>query len=275
MDLDTSSFWVLDYRWGGSGAFQGERVCHVTGDTLYNGKIYKKIKCYTSVATNSSSVYAFGLYTDRTYIFREDTATRSIQIDNMMDKIEFARNVGDTLFPHGTYTYGEPIDSIKYIQYNNIVRRTQFSRQSISSVFKTIEGVGASHSFPEAAWGEWQTPLVTCKCYSKGGQVLYKNSQFFPQDSCYKKARALAWPNGLAESLSNGLDIIYANNTLQINNNIGQTSLRIFTPQGQLAFRKKIIESSFETSFSNLPKGIYILSVQSSKGINNRKILIQ
>lgn len=236
-----------------------------------------QVEYYTFFGAHHNSVYSFGLKVDRFYNIEEDTTTRIVQISNSnwLDTFNFNKNVGEYIWALCPLGAGVKVDSVKYELFNGITRRTQYYNHGLLTVNRTIEGIGAVHSFADAAFGEWGIPLVTCKCYSKGGQVLYRNQKYFPQDSCYKKPRESKWPNRLNTLGSNRMDIVYSNNVLRVNGNKGISHLHLISVQGQVVFKKSFDQLSLHESFSDLSKGIYILSVHSVKGVENRKIIIQ
>ena len=286
MDLDTSSFWVLDYSWGGAGSFTGERVCYVEKDTMIYGVVHAKVVCYTSKGVNIPITLMNAHLTVNnpiSYFMREDTIDKKLYLYSstygLLKTIVFNLNINDSIevgWSSITQPMNQPIDSITYPLYLGHERRTIFGTHLASIPYSVIEGIGASHSFPEAQWGEWGIPYVTCKCYSKGGAVLYKSHVYpFSQDSCYKKPMEQKWPLGLNDRYSNESNIIYSNNSLRVNGNNGEYFFKLVSIQGQAVFSKLVTQSSFTVSFESLPKGIYILSIQSSNGIENRKILIQ
>lgn len=274
MDLDTSSFWVLEYSWGGAGSFQGERVCAVVGDTIISGDRYSKVHCYTSNGLYFSSIHSFGLKTEQDYLVNEDTSLRRVYINGGIGLIDYSLALGDTLNVYGVNDpFNLPIDSIKFEQYQgSIIRRSQYSSHLFSTPFKTIEGVGTSHSFPESAFGEWGIPIVKCKCYSKGGVVQYLNGMTV--DSCYRKKRQIPIPSGIIDLNSSLYNVSFAHKRLRIYNvKTRELNIILRSATGDIVFRTKI-RNDWSSDLS-YPTGIYILSIQSSKGIENRKIFIR
>ncbi len=284
MGLDNSSFWVMDYYWGGQQSFNGERVCQIVGDTLILNKLYSKCNCYTSKGRNQTTALGNGaLQFDRDYLLYEDTLQKKVLIykTNLSLKVgelEFERNVGDSSNMYlNNYSLNQThfIDSVKYDSYpGSLIRRTTYSNHQFGGEFKAIEGIGASHSFPEGHIGEWGIAMATCRCYSKGGNVQYLNG--IPADSCYKKASQKANPIGVDKLVDLGVRISFWNNEISITmQEMVNMNIALFSINGKKLYSKIIKEGTFKKSFADFPTGIYILSLQSSKGIENRKILIR
>ena len=284
MDLDNSSFWVMDYWWGGQQNFSGERVCQIVGDTSIFNKLYKKCNCYTSKGRMQTTALGNGaLEFDRDYLLYEDTSLKKVliyrnSINQKVGELEFERNVGDSsnmYLNNSTLNQTHFIDSVKYDSYvGSIVRRTNYSNHQFGGEFRAIEGVGASHSFPEGHIGEWGIAMATCRCYSKGGNVQYLNGII--ADSCYKKASQILRPASSNSLKEKKWQFVFSNNILYLSKEqLEEVNLRLISMNGVVVYSEVIQELNYQKSFTDLPNGIYILSLQSSKEIENRKILIR
>ena len=80
LHLDTSCFWVLDYKqYDAYWVASGEHTAYVAGETTFNGKNYFVIDAYPSAAPYVSSLIYLNQYMNgNTNYLREDTAAKKI-----------------------------------------------------------------------------------------------------------------------------------------------------------------------------------------------------
>ena len=117
LHLDTSCFWVLDYKqYDAYWVASGEHTAYVAGETTFNGKNYFVIDAYPSAAPYvSSSIYLNQYMNGNTNYLREDTAAKKIYFYSMSGNTEkiyldFDLQPGDTTIAYGDKSY--LIDSV-------------------------------------------------------------------------------------------------------------------------------------------------------------------
>jgi hypothetical protein len=186
LDLDTSSFWILDFLHYDAGIkCRSEILTMVVGDTLIGTTLFKKLLTYnTTPIVGYPGDCGAGRFYYRTYI-REDTGARRVYQAGGSDTvlIDYNKNVGDTLAMGKIKPI--TVDSITIKNFSGIDRRLQWgtTMNLFGTTYHTIEGIGANQNFPLRGYGEWGIAAYGLKCYSKGGQVLYTNGT----TSCTKK----------------------------------------------------------------------------------------
>jgi hypothetical protein len=278
MNLDTSSFWVLKYyHYTGINGFpeitEAERISFVQGDTIITGNTYHKIVTYTSDynVLKLAKILAKGLQYDNISYVREDTALKKMYFwDGVNDTclIDFSLLVGDTVT--AILGYGSIVDSVNYTNYFGIQRKnTYFGSQFAFQNF--IDGVGAIYNFPIGDIGEWGSPVYSLICYRKNNSTLYS---LYPNDSCIKKPKA-AFPTSLQENTSMSVKYSFENNIFSIWNEMNESiQMNIISISGERIFRFKINSDNYSHSFATLPSGVYFVSLTSSKGTQNIKVLV-
>ena len=295
MNLDTTCFWIQRYHdyWAGTQA-QGEVLQYVEKDTIIGQHKFHIIKGYCTdpyLPPASSSHYIYNCYNPK-IIIREDTANRKIYrfytnlgLETIWLDFNFF-NVQDTVTCLDTSS-NDPcliVDSIKNASHYGLTSRTIFANwysngspsfTPQTGLSKLIEGVGLNYNFPDERFGEWGIPWFTLEAFVKNGSVLYKES-LYPIDSCYRKSRKLGcWPLAVNDKKINNENLKYSNNMLELKSENIHYSLSLISMSGKLIWRIENVGQNFSKDFSGLPTGVYVLSIQSEQGVENRKILIR
>lgn len=294
LNLDTSCYWIQDYFYytgftPSPTMVHGEVIQYVAGDTTVMGNKYYKIQGYSTTTKQYGSIYyinteyhRYNCYSPLIYIRDDSVNKRILAIFSFapfseFTLLDFNLNVGDSMnhcFPSSNVN----IDSISSINYNGVFRRTLFGSKipSVHQGYNRIEGIGANLNFPDIRCGEWDVPVFKLNAFIKGGNIQYRNP-IFPIDSCYRKPRAnpICWPLSVVDQAREGANVFYSQNKLRLTNISSPTSVKLFSMTGAVLFEKKRIASDYLKDFSGLPAGIYILSVQSTKWVENKKVLIQ
>ncbi len=293
LDLDTSSFWIQKYHYysGNSGSpiqINGEVVQYVEKDTIINTKTYHKVRGYNTTYIPLMGSLAFNTAADKyncynpiIYLY-DDTVNQKVLSwypSNDVSLLNYNLSIGDSLnyLPPSTSTYAKfPVDSTSIKTYFGVSRKTMFGTMTFgNTLYWTIEGVGASVNFPDVGSGEWGTPLFSLSAYLKNDTVLYKD-QNFSSDSCYKKQRgnSACAPLSISEKEVIRSLVTYSNNKLNIERVNMQLDISLISMHGNVLLKERSI-GRYSKDLSYFPAGIYILSIQSPNGIDNRKILIR
>ena|GEM_PF-4500480 len=270
-----------------------EKVQYVEKDTIVNSKIYHLIKGYNTTMVSygfsgayNAAAHTYNCYRPKIILIREDTLTKKIYTlwgSGEKTLLDFNLNLGDSLnyIPPDTSSYSKfPVDSIGFNPYMGILRRIQFGNYgqapSSTNSYFTIEGIGATLNFPDARTGEWGIPVFTLRAFIKNKNVLYKDSQF-PIDSCYRKPRVSScWPSSTFNVETGTFHSNFNQNTLNITNPMNKKlRITILNLQGQPIFNLQSKQQQIQHRIENVGTGIYILSVQSIKGMRTKKIFIQ
>jgi hypothetical protein len=298
LDLDTSSLWVHEYYYysgvSGSGRTARARiVSYVEKDTLIMNVRYHKVIGYISkILQNSVSPIHFNGFPKVNYI-REDTLTKKVyrlDVSSNQDSVclDYNLQAADTL---GLYAYpNNPnssyplvlVDSVKQKMHAaRILQTTFFQHPGIGNYTnEQIEGVGMRFQFPfNIGGGEWNAPGFHCLCYSKKDTIEYLgiDPQFrtvFSADSCYKQFRY--GPSSTKNFKLKNVSINFFENQLSVQNkNESSLLIRLIDLTGKSLLRRENSKVYFEYDLKNYPTGVYVLSIQSEQGVENRKILIR
>jgi len=276
LDLDTSCFWIHSYyHYYPSQECSGEKTTIVEKDTLINSTSYYKLRTYTTqIGIVSGSICSNALIPfDVITFLREDTSAKKIYKwmggSAEVPLLDFAKNIGDTL-DIGLYSYNPIVDSIAIQTFNGIDRKMQFGVFGLGNLYATIEGIGATYSFPVSGYGEWHSPDFTLLCYSKGGVTLYPDSS----TPCLKGPKVFV---GLNDIPSLKINYTFNKNTFSIQD-IGnkQVELFVYSIQGALLFEEKYIHSWYKKEFtSTFSPGVYVFSLRSGNSRLNFKAIIE
>lgn len=299
LNLDNSSFWVHDYYYytgvGGSGKSASARIIsYVEKDTVIQTRTYSKVKSYISKPfQNTVSTNGWGPWELVNFI-REDVLAKKVfyyDIQNNRDSLylDFNLQVNDTVnihaYPKSTnhpFTY--IVDSVQIKnQYTRPLKTTFWQHQDANNweTNELIEGVGMKFQFPfNVGGGEWNAPGFRCLCYTKKDTIEYLGSYdqwtLFPVDSCYKQAPYVFRPIATEDFQDETISSYVYGNTLIVNNiNRQSITIKLVNLQGKVMFIDEKYENDIRIDLSAYPAGIYVYSLQTSKGIRNRKVLIQ
>lgn len=237
------------------------------GDTLIGNQLYSKLfyhpfnavyNPYPSFYVDTSTVI-FSNY------IREDTSARKTYIlepwnPNEVLMFDFSLNIGDTL--NSTYTTdGTPIvvnTITNEILLNGAIRK----KWTFDNGHFYIEGIGSSQGFFSPTFtllGAW----LETNCVNDNNVHLYGNrcftilglSEAQVSDSALK-----VYPNPVKDRLI--VEGAIAN----------PVDFKLYNLYGQIILTKKLSSSVVEIDVSNLPKGMYMLSIH---GEDSQKIIKQ
>jgi hypothetical protein len=289
LNLDTSSFWIQEFHvyYGFPQLnLKGEVLQYVEKDTLINNKTYSKIRGYCTVPYRDSfsfhpwfSLSELNCYNPTIFIREDTVAMKVYRLESMVTfnevvLLDFDLQVGDSIshIPPDSLGYGFPVDSISMVNIEGVNRRVYFTNPI--GIYERIEGIGANMNFPDVGASEWGTPRFSLKTFVKNNTVLIRRVGY-PIDSCYKKSRALnCWPLAMSELHAAEIGYYFSNNMLYISNYITPIKFEVFNPSGQSVFKDNVKVGFYEHDFYNLPKGIYIIHIQSEEKQLIEKILV-
>lgn len=264
MNLDTSCFWVHDYyNYHGMGMNEcsGEKITYVDKDTIIGAYQYFKLVTYTSkIGISNPQIICENSYFKYDYVnyVREDTLLHKLLDPSSNVIMDFNKNIGDTL-DIGLNSYNPIVDSITIYQLDGIDRKIQWGTFGLMNLYQTIEGIGATYSFPIREYGEWHSPAYRLICYSKNGKTLYPDST----SQCVKIPKI---PVGLKEFKSQSIKYILTGKLFQI---IGTPSypliLDIYDISGKLLFKEKIHNSEQINLSGILNCDLYLFSLSNSE----------
>lgn len=250
---------------------------YTDGDTVINTQTYVKIK-----KTEIPSINDMSVYPTYTGAIRQDTLNKKIYVvltDSTTERIlyDFSLQVGDTInsvlhdLSNDIGSCGvETIYLIDSILINGNYHKTFYIQGGCGDMsLRFIEGIGSSYGliFPNY-FGQVESHL---SCTKVSGQTYYPSNT----SSC-----------DLVTSV-NSLDIdmaidIYPNpSNNEINIIIPDTEkstsyiLTLLSPIGQIVIREKINSKKSIIDISELPKGLYLLTISVNENIFTKKIIKQ
>ncbi|HEX7414889.1 MAG TPA: T9SS type A sorting domain-containing protein [Bacteroidia bacterium] len=278
----------------------GNAAWYAKGDSIYNGKVYKKV-------TNSSSYPPFqGLLREdatlrRVYFIPYCNTTEDLLYDFSLTQgatINYnLPNSSSSLMPSGVYT----VDSIRLKHdYKNYYRKHFYLRNHAAAgnlTLEMIEGVGSVihplflyYSFMQS-FGLWGTNCIatnfneflSCK-WNNGKKVYfdscaytasYNSACFYPMDSCNYNNNC----GGIEQFASNEQVTVYPNpasSSLQVtfSGNIQNTTLQITDMLGNTLKQSTIKTEKTSIDVSDLAEGVYQFTIHSSEFIIAKRVVI-
>lgn len=238
----------------------------ITGDTLINGNLYKKLK-KSGYLINQNYLYTF--YSEYAGAFRQDINNRKVfffppspypQIDTLL--YDFNLAVGDSL----PLTYNYPvnfcdaiIDSIDSVLVGSSFRK-RFHISSVGAYPEEtwlIEGIGCSHGLFSSVcvgWESWQH----LTCFKQNDSIVYPSFNddcnlitSIPEIICQSNF-GLIFPNPVSSIL-----------TIYFSQKKGDVEIEIYDFSGrrQYLYSGGIQYFNTEIDVSKWPEGVYIIKI--------------
>jgi len=255
--LDETANWQIDYAWlDGSGClYQNEVIYFIDGDSLINGTLYQHFSMYGYHWVENT--YSWGCQEPPQYVegsvgfFRADGG-RYYRGEELM--YDFTLNIGDTM--ETTLTeYPMVVENVDSVDMDgHVCRRLWFS-----SDLWILEGVGSSYGFDQSLYQFENWSFLNC--YSHHG---------IPQIGAGTYCRLIndvsdedVWQMTVSPNPSSG---IFRIETSQA------SSYRIFDLLGRIINQGQLNGKS-ELDLTSQPNGIYLISVETEKGISTAKLV--
>ncbi len=247
------------------------------GDTVINDILYSKFIGYEHFSINHPSppkCIPFYIDTNFTseplFFIREDTVNRKVyRYDgyNGGDLLwyDFSAEQGDTiLYPF----YGEfVVDTVFEIITNDGVNRKYFECDDVFNGFY-IEGIGGTG-------GPFGEPFY----YFEAGTWLMcvkdHQDQIIWGTECYDFTTSISYPKKINHDMTIYPNPAFSSITIESLTTPSQNSfISISNTSGQQLITQEISNLRTEIDISNLPAGIYIVKLQSGKGIVTQKLVV-
>ncbi len=249
----------------------------ITGDTLINGKIYRKL---TQSGYLISQNFQYTYYSEYAGAFRQDINNKKVyyfppywypQVDTLL--YDFNLNVGDSL--PLTYIYpinfcNAVVDTIDSVAVGSSYRKRFHISTTSTYPEETwlIEGIGCSRGlfgYYCTGWEFWQ--YLTC--FVRNDTITYPtppNSDCslitFISEQKNQPNSITIYPNPVKDKFTIELSILSGNTRLSISNAIGQELTE-----------RQITDHKTQIVISNLPSGVLLLRVINDKTIEIERII--
>jgi hypothetical protein len=230
------------------------------GDTVFDGKVYTKI--YEQYANPQIPSYYASIREENKVIYLRDLTGYNINTDTVL--YDFNIQIGDTIDWFGTEdAFQKPtILSTDSVLIDGVFRK----RYEVSSNFDLlfiIEGIGSNNGlFPLYIEFESYQNLV---CFSLNGNTIwYENAN----NGCVVSTKQIQQTDNISinpNPTSNFLNIDFETNE--------QRELQVFNQLGQLVLSEISNDANLILSLEYLPKGFYVLAIQTEKGTFTKKVI--
>lgn len=244
----------------------------ITGDTLINGRIYKKLNKSGYLISQS---FQYTYYSEYAGAYRQEISNKKVyyfppyyfpQIDTLL--YDFDLHVGDSL--PLTYIYpmndcNAVVDTIDSVSVGSTYRKRFHIATTGTLPRETwlIEGIGCTHGLFASVcvgWESWQ--YLTC--FKQNDSIFYPsyntdcNLITSISEKTNKSNSVLVFPNPVRTIL-----------TIQIPYNIGVIDIEIFDLLGQKQYLYSGETQYFmpEINVSKWPEGVYIVKVMTASQI--------
>lgn len=242
----------------------------ITGDTLINGKLYKKITNSGYYITQNNAYIYYLLYAGA---IRQEINNKKVfyfppygypQVDTLL--YNFNLQVGDSL-PY-TYLYPENlcnavVDSIDSVDVGNTYRkRFHISTTDTPPGQETwlIEGIGCSRGlfgYYCPGWEHWQE----LTCFIQNDTMIYP----FDNTDC-DLITFISEPNKILKSILIFPNPVSTNLTIKCLYNAENTDIDIYDYLGRKQFQSSggVQNSNLEINVMDWPEGVYIVKVMTA-----------
>jgi hypothetical protein len=252
-------------------------------DTIIDNLTFKKLYLFTDSVFDVSTAQCIGglreenkkvYYNAETY-FQGQYFERGLLCD-------FSLSKGDTFY-YGVLSegYNSPYNVIDVdtIDINGVQRRriTIGSRSnsdfyySNNEVCKIIEGIGNElgllFNIEEALWTKSKYTNASLRCYEYNGELQYHQgaegcgNPYLGLNEIQEEDNTVSiYPNPASESITIGSENIIK-------------SIEIYNPLGQRVYQTKVNAKLKSIDINSLPKGIYIIGVNTEEGYIKKKFI--
>jgi len=249
----------------------------LTGDTLINGIIYKKL---TQSGYIISQNYQYTYYSEYAGAIRQEINNKKVfyfppyyypQVDTLL--YDFDLNVGDSL--PLTYLYPWNFCNAVVDTIDSVAVGSSYHKRFHISTTNTypeetwlIEGIGCSRGlfgFYCASWEYWK--YLTC--FIQNDTISYPtppnsdcNLITFISELKNQPNSILIYPNPVKDRFTIDLSVILRNTYLSISN-----------VNGQELIEQKIKDNKTELDISNLPTGVFILRIWNENILEIKRVI--
>jgi hypothetical protein len=226
------------------------------GDTILDGLIYTKIyKAYDNVYPGN---YYAAIREENKIIYLRDYVDSYDPINSDTILFDFNAQVGDTVNWYGELFPNPVVQSIDSVEVNGIFRK-RFNLD----VTQIIEGIGSNRGFIPF-YGIAEEDKSTY-CYHLNSDLIWKEDGL---SDCYAPTKQIQQTDNISinpNPTSDFLNIDFETNE--------QRELQVFNQLGQLVLSETSNDANLVLSLEHLPKGFYVLAIQTEKGTFTKKII--
>lgn len=276
---DSNAVWNFHYivqcPIGGWPTPYADYSIYITGDTIINNVIYKKL--YTPFVAAGPNPNNCPL-PDSGYqgAIREDAIAKKVFIFpkyGMNEKLYFDFNweAGDTIYGALGYSFQDTIVSVDSVLVGNSYRK----RWLINSWYDTyvIEGIGSTYGLLNQSSYATDQPYYNLICFKQDNQTLYP----YTATTCEIITVAVdekenmdygitIYPNPVSDELNITFNIEKPGNfTLQLYNSLGQEIKFLLSEKVNMG------ENNIKISVEDMPDGIYFLKLLINENIVTKK----
>lgn len=258
-----SAVW-FESAWSNSGG-GGYYELYSNGDTTIDGLAYTKI--YRKYDASIAGFYWAAIREHNKVIYLRDVYYENLVADTIL--YDFNVQVGDTLNWFGTGITSNPVQvlSIDSVQVNgNYQKRLELATQVFSSAFYVVEGIGSNKGLIPIYLEFEQTQDL--HCFRLNSNIIWQDN--WSNSGCYVSTKELK---------SNSKITINPNPTTDFFNltfeTIESRTFMIFNQLGQVVLNEQSNDSDVRLDVQTLPKGFYVLAIQTEKGTVTKKIVKQ
>jgi hypothetical protein len=272
--------WTDDYA-DCVGHYLFRRFALTDEDTLIEGDTYKKLYFFTDSVFDSSTAECIGGLREneqKQVFYKGGTLPGGILNPGLI--YDFSLSIGDTFSHYFYFDFPQifEVKSIDTIDYAG-AKRKRFNIGLYGDtilppyyVAKLIEGIGNTQGLMYDMY--WNLTLCMYggenRCYEHNGVLLYHNYSQNVQDCTtpllgineikLEDNSITLYPNPASESIN-----ISSENIIKY--------LEIYNPLGQKVYQIEVNNKSKSININSLPKGIYIIGVNTEKGYINKKLI--
>ena len=268
--------WTCDKGYGGHDdeAYRFKRYALTDEDTVIDNETYKKLYLYSDIEFSPETATYIGALRENSQkqVFYRGMY-ELLELNEMI--YDFSLSVGDTFSGGSLNTssafMGLVVADIDTVNYNGVERRRfKIMTEGYSQIAAIwIEGIGNReglffiyHTTTADIWGN-------TRCYIHNGDLLYSNYSHGGND-CITPLMGI---ESIVEDNSISIYPNPTNSEVNISSENIINSIEIFNSLGQRVYYSVVNSTDKVIDISSFTNGVYILGVNTEKGVIRKKII--
>jgi len=270
-DACWTEFWVNP----NTEMLEGKSQYYLSGDTILNGKIYKKVIEKSPNNLEQPTYYIGAIREEAGKVFKQYTDYETMVVGEFL-LYDFNVKVGDTIHstsPSGALSRKPVVIKIDTIELLTGEKRKRFYFNAAS---EWIEGIGSIYGFftpaQELAIG-YSIPYLVC--YKQDGIEYYKNSNLCSDGTCCDVLTSLELPKFVDQTISLSPNPTNRFVRLDFSKSINQwKSIKLIDALGNtLQKSTEIGNTDFELDLMRYSQGMYFVVIEFEKSYELHKVI--
>lgn len=245
------------------------------GDTVLNGKTYKKVIERTPNNLQQPTYYLGAIREEEGKVFKQYTDDETMVVGEFL-LYDFNVRVGDTIYstsPYGDLSTKPVVINIDTIELLTGEKRKRYSFNSSS---EWIEGIGCVRGlFHQTSPQVTNGKVSNLVCYKQSGIQYYRNNSLCSDGTCCDVLTGLENPKSLNPTITLSPNPTNRYVRLDFSKSTNQCkSIKLIDALGNTLQRSTDIKNvDFELDLMNYSKGLYFVVIEFEKNYELHKVI--